>query len=367
MVDRTLSKDTSGYAAVAGEIDDINAVLRHYPELLPTLDNEHARTHPPGLIAAFWLTDRTFRLWPELAEVVSAPARLWRCNDLWVLSRPPSTAAGLLVGSWLPAILAALVPILSLLVARRLLRGSAVALAATLSAAIPALLVFTPTPDQIYAFLSLVSLWLLLKGINGRGWLWWLLSGFVLSLMTMLSIGNVAWAGFLFAFSLIAIWRRDWPARNWAVSIGVLAVGSLSLWLIYWLGWGVSPWTMAGAALDQHYELVTSQRDYWTWLAHNPLDFLLFTGFGVVVGWGGLALAALARPSWRRSDAGLLAILLAAVLMALLLSGSTRGEVGRLWLVFMPMTAVLAGGGWLAAMGAKPLKPRPVGGFQPRG
>ncbi len=172
LVDRTLSKDTSGYAAVAGEIDALSPALRAYPQLMAGFDNEHARTHPPGLVAAFWLGDRAFRLWPALAEWAGAPVRLWRCTDLWVLSRPPSTAAGLLVGSWLPVLAAALVPLAAYGVARRLLRGAAVALAAVLAATIPALLVFSPTPDQLYALLSLVSLWLVLKGLARRSPLW---------------------------------------------------------------------------------------------------------------------------------------------------------------------------------------------------
>ncbi len=87
-------------------------------------------------------------------------------------------------------------------------------------------------------------------------------------------------------------------------------------------------------------------------MAYNPLDLLLFAGLSVVVGWGGLTLAALLRRNWRRSEAGLLALLLTAVLLVLALSGSTRGEVGRLWLVFMPLAAVLAGGGWATVAGS---------------
>jgi hypothetical protein len=50
------------------------------------------------------------------------------------------------------------------------------------------------------------------------------------------------------------------------------------------------------------------------------------------------------RQRERLSSDGRLALLLAALLLALNLAGSTRGEVGRLWLVFMPAAAVLAGG-----------------------
>lgn len=356
LVDRTLSKDTNGYAAVAGEIEDLDHALRQFPVLMPTFDNEHARTHPPGLIAAYWLGDRTFRLVPGLADWLARPVRFWRCTDLWVLSRPTSTAAGLLAGSWLPIVSASLVPIAALWVARRLVRGQAIALAATLAAVIPALLVFAPTPDQVFSLLSLVSLWLILKGLGTRRWVWTLAGGIVISLMTMLSIGNLVWAGLLMTFALLSSWRRGWPARDRVAFGAALGAGIISLWAVYWLIWGVAPWSVVTTALDQHYELVTSLRDYATWLAYNPLDFLLFTGLAVIVGWGGLLLAALLRPGWRASDAGLLALLLAAVMLLLALSGGSRGEVGRLWLVYMPLAAVLAGAGWSAAAGTRPLR-----------
>ncbi|MEZ4518386.1 MAG: glycosyltransferase family 39 protein [Chloroflexota bacterium] len=351
LVDRTLSKDTNGYAAAAGEIDDLGGVLRTYPAFMAASDNEHVRTHPPGLVTGYWLADRMLEATPRLTGRLAAPVRLWRCTDLWVLSRPLSAAAGLLTGSLWLVVSAALTPVAAYFVARRLFRGAAIALAAVLAAIIPALLVFSPTPDQLYAFLSLISLWFLLKGVSGSQWGWLAGAGITLSAMTFMSIGNVAWAGLLGAFLIISAWRQGWSTRQWAAGLGAFGLGMVSLWLIYWLGWGVSPWAVIETGLQQHYQLVTSQRDYWTWVGYNPLDFLLFTGVAIVVGWGGLTAAAVVRRGWRRSEAGLLAILLATFLLALMLSGSTRGEVGRLWLVFMPLSAVLAGGGWSAAAG----------------
>lgn len=349
LVDRTLSKDTMGYAAVAGEIADLNAALVDYPALMRVFDNEHARTHPPGLVAAFWVTDHTLRRWPALAEWLAGPVRLWRCTDLWVLARPAATAGSLLIGAWVPLLAAALVPAAGWLVARRLFAAPAVPLAASFAAMIPALLVFVPTPDQVFALLALVSLWAALRGLDQRAPVWLGLAGAVLSLMTFLSVGNAAWAAVVVLYTALGAWRRNWVRREWMWGGVALALGAASLWLVYWLGWGVAPWSIVAVGLDQHYVLVTSERDYVTWLAFNPLDFVLYAGLAVVVGWGWLAGRTLGRPYRLWGEAGVLALLLAGVLLILLLSGSTRGEVGRLWLVFMPLAAVLAAGGWTSA------------------
>jgi hypothetical protein len=67
LVDRTLSNLASGFFEPAVEINDLGQVLRHYPQTMPTFVSEHARTHPPGLIAANWLTVQALARAPDSA------------------------------------------------------------------------------------------------------------------------------------------------------------------------------------------------------------------------------------------------------------------------------------------------------------
>ncbi len=348
LVDRTLSKASNGYQATAGEIAGLNDALRRFPELMLTFDNEHARTHPPGLIVAHWLTDHALRRVPSIAEALARPATQWRCTDLWVLARPPSVAAALLLWSWAPLLLAALTVAPAYGLSREWFAPRHARLPTLLAAALPALLVFAPTPDQMFACLAMGSLFLLVSGLRRMRWLRVLAAGLVVSLMTFLSLGNAAWVALLAGY---ALWWWVWPAeedgaswregKRWLMVV-LLAVSALSFWLVYWIGWGVAPWAVARVGLGQHYELVTSLRRYEWWLGYNLLDFLLFAGLPVALGLIWRAIHA-ARRRDRLPD-GRLALLLVVLLLALNLAGSTRGEVGRLWLVFMPAAAVLAGG-----------------------
>lgn len=350
LVDRTLSKASNGYVATAGEIEDLGDALRRFPELMATFDNDHARTHPPGFIAAHWLTDRALRLAPAAADWLARPATYWRCTDLWVLARTPATAAALLLWSWVPLLLAALLAVPVHRLAGRLFAPAPPRLATLLAATLPALLIFAPTPDQIFAFLSLLSLLWLVVGLRRGGWGSAVAAGLLVSLMTFLSLGNAAWAALLGGYLLLWV---IWPnmtddvqpdvAKRWAM-LALFGLSAASLWLVYWLGWGVAPWEIARAGLGQHYELVTSLRRYDWWLGYNLLDFVLFAGPVVVAGLATAAILALSRPEARRSEAGRLALLLVGLLLAINVAGSTRGEVGRLWLVFMPTAALLAGG-----------------------
>ena len=87
-------------------------------------------------------------------------------------------------------------------------------LAALLVATLPALLVFVPTPDQIFACLSVLSLLLLVIGLSDRRWALVLTAGLVASLMSFLSLGNVAWVVLLGAYALL--WLL-WPSAGGAL------------------------------------------------------------------------------------------------------------------------------------------------------
>lgn len=349
LVDRTLSTESNGYFATAAELGDIHTSLRNYPALMDGFQSEHARTHPPGLVVANWLTIQALEYTPRLTDRLAEPARLARCTDLWVLARPPNVSAALWLWSWLPPLAAALVVFPAYAAGRRLYQSSQTAkVGAWLAATLPALLLFSPTTDQLYALLAILSFLWLQIGLQDRRPLFILLSGFVLSLMTFFSLGNVVWGVMLVAYILYAEVLRftntdhNFSIRNIVVKIGVFGSAAVSLWLLYWVGWGVAPWAVAAEGLEQHYTLVTSLRRYEWWLGYNLLDFLLFAGPLVVVG---LARQAVSAARHIRRETTFLALLLVILLLLLDFSGSARGEVGRLWLPYMPLAALLAARG----------------------
>jgi hypothetical protein len=132
---------------------------------------------------------------------------------------------------------------------------------------------------------------------------------------------------------------------------GALLAGLATVWIISWILWGVAPWDIALTAMDQHYELVTSRRAYSVWLGFNVVDLVLFAGLAVTFGFGGAVIDSIGLLRDRGpQNYRLLALGVAALIGLLLLSGTTRGEVGRIWLFFMPLMAISAGtflAGWL--------------------
>lgn len=359
LVDRTLAPVTSGYFWTAAHIDDFNATLRDYPAQMPRFASEHARTHPPGLVWGPWAT---MAWWDgrASAETVAASVYPLRCTDLWLLDRPPSVAAALLVWSVLPLLAAAATVPLAYWAARRVAPFAdpfAARVAAVLTAAIPSLALFAPQSDQFFAPLMLLALGLLVSGvdrIDRPGGLAALFgAGAVLSLATFLSLGNAAFVVVCLVVAVARLLRRPPAVRRLptlAAGAAAFGVGCLALWLVYWAGWGVPPWAVARVGLDQHYTLVTRLRRYDWWLRHNLLDLVVWAGLPLVAGWLALSWRALRR---RRlpDDRAALGLGLLLLIGLLTVSGSARGEVGRLWLFAMPALAVAAAGPWSASRG----------------
>ncbi len=349
LVDRTLSTESNGYFAAAAELGNLNTALQNYPVLMDGFQSEHARTHPPGLVVANWLTIQALEYTPRLTDRLAEPARLARCTDLWVLARPPNVSAALWLWSWLPPLAAALVVFPAYAVGRRLYQSpQAAKLGTWLAATLPALLLFSPTTDQLYALLAILSFLWLQIGLQDRRPIFIALSGFILSLMTFFSLGNAVWGVVLGVYTTLVETQHhrlatgNFSTRSFISKIALFGIAPASLWLLYWIGWGVAPWAVALEGLEQHYTLVTSLRRYEWWLGYNLLDFLLFAGPLAVVGLIGQAVAAVRHI---RRETAFIALLLVILLLLLDLSGSARGEVGRLWLPYMPLAALLAAGG----------------------
>ncbi len=106
---------------------------------------------------------------------------------------------------------------------------------------------------------------------------------------------------------------------------------------------GHEPIAAARTALAIHHETYTAVRSYALWLLFNPLDLAIFLGPPVAV----LALprmieALRSGPGAGARDVDRFTAGLALGLVLLGLSGSTRGEVGRIWIPLMPLLLIAA-------------------------
>jgi hypothetical protein len=354
LINRVYTNLDSGFFQPAAELLNLSDALRDYPTLMPTFSSDHARTHPPGLVAANRLTMEALAAVPVVANRLAAPAIAARCIDPWLLERPTAVAASLLIWAILPLLAAAFTIFPAYGLARKLLPPTAVPLATLLTATLPALLLFAPKSVQFYAPLTLLIFLTFIHGWQNWRLRWFFLSGLLYSLATFLSLGNAALGLPLLLYALLTLWtnrhaKQLLPAwRTLLIAALIWGGGASALWLLYWAGWGITPWQISQVGLDQHYSLVTQYRNYGWWLVWNWVDVLVFMGWIVLAGATAVTLRALRHPHrthWR--PAHILALSTFATLLLLDLSGSARGEVGRIWLFLMPLLATSAAD-WLA-------------------
>ena len=132
------------------------------------------------------------------------------------------------------------------------------------------------------------------------------------------------------------------------------AAGASALVILLPMAWGHDPVSAARTALAIHREAYTAPRSYVTWLFFNPLDLALFAGLPVAV----VGLVRLARPPVTRGPFDRMRATLFAGLVLLLLSGTVRGEIGRIAIPLMPAFLLAA----LAPSGDPDADPGPTAG-----
>jgi hypothetical protein len=344
-----VSRHSFSYVYDAGVAPGTAELLADYPAASERLDL-HSRTHPPGPLLLVRGLDALTRGLPVPEGGLAGRARdalAREINRARERSRPvPDTPPG----PWAIVVLGFLLPALSALTAgplQRLARAwglspAAAALAVLLWLLTPARSLFTPSLDQALPLLLVGAAALLVAGGRFRAGAP-LAAGLLAALACFLSYGCLAtlpWLGLL-VLGTGSGEAPPWRERATWVRAGLLGLGFIAPWLLLALAAGYAPWRHFRAAIAMHRGMAVVTRSYATWVGWNLYDFALLLGPAVL----GLALAALATgrregPEGRSLRYGLLGFW--GLLLLLDLSGSVRGEVGRIWLFFMPLAGLFA-------------------------
>ncbi len=335
LYERLASDQASGYFSAAQEIEHLPTFLREFPERMPNFRADpHPRSKPPGIILLYWGWEQVAGWFPTLAATIGHWARGIICNNLWLATQ--SNAA--LTSNVMMAILTPIFSTLAILpafgLANRFWGRQQAWLAAGLTALLPGRLIFTPHMDSVYPLLALVALFLVDTGLKRERPFWSFLGGLCIGIATFMSLIN----GLIAVVVGLYVVGRLLPTRNWwGLMRHGLAIfgGTFLLWGIYWASFGVTIWEIYAAAAPARHDLA---RSYTVWLSGNLYDFAIFAGLAPFL----LALPWRGEPS--NKSKAVLALLAAfwGTLLLFNLSGTIRGEVGRIWLMLAPFPALLA-------------------------
>ena len=330
---RTASGSTTGQHLAGATIDWTNWL--HWPQTVAPFAGRSGHIVLSGPLLPLWYGGLNAALdsVPALARLLQSPLIAYQCRNYDLLTYSPAQWASAWFGILMP-VWAALAVFPLYVITKRLVDKKSARLVVGWWPLVPALVLFAPTWNTVYPFLALIAFWFLLRGLDanrGAGWL--VAAGCVSSLLTFANFSLVPLLGFFGFYTLFHTLRS--AGRRWSqpVLVGVwFGIGLIAPWLVYWLASGLTPLDLLTFAMANHLIL---DRPYLPWVWLHFQEWALMIGIPLIVLW---LLAAL-RPEKRDS----LSLALAVTMLVLLISGTARGETGRVWLFFAPFVFIGAG------------------------
>jgi hypothetical protein len=340
--DRVASGTVSGPHLIAHQSDDFPNALKNWPDEQQRFADEHISIHgalaPPGLPLLYYGASRALDGADFAADPLGRTLRPYQCHNLDMMSASNAELASAWLGMASP-IWAALAIFPLFWLGRRLTDEQSAHWMALAWALIPGIAVFTPVPNTVFPTMAIFCVWLLWTAMERRSYGRIFAAGLVASAMTFLNFSVLPLLLFCGLLALGYHLMNLREKRFWSMQVGaVFGAGLVMVWLVWMVWGGPPPSDMLQTAMDQH---LTLERPYLPWLFLHLWDYALFFGLPLIL----LSLWSFgaAIPKIKNlSPIGLFAICLGLTLLIVDISGTARGETGRVWQFFFPMSLIIA-------------------------
>jgi hypothetical protein len=339
------SPPATTYFVVSLDVHSVRDWLAAYPDLMPGLPY-HAATHPPGITLFFVAIRRICAaLLPSPGGALSDLAHIY--NEWFGLGMSPSDAAAAVVSGMLLAALGALSIIPIYLLARELIGPQRAIGVAALAGSIPSLVLLSASSDQMVLLLTATGIAFAYFAWRSNRLMLSFCAGLVFALGGFVTLGFAIVGGWLAIWSVVGWLRaqdRGSACRRLLARWAVALCGVIAFYLALYLVTGYRAVAVARVGLFAHRHATTVEfpRTYWKWVLMNPVEMAVFAGLPLLIAalWGSCRL----RGDNSRAPRLLLTSWLI-ILAALDVSGTVRGEVGRIWLFLMWPMALAVGAG----------------------
>lgn len=333
---RTVSELSGGFFNVGAPVTDIRSFLAEFAARMPTYP-VHPQRHPPGLPLLFAVARGFFDAHPALGHAIASFLRPSQCQNLGLMQLPDGAIAAATLQMVVPALLALVVPPLYWL--GRAVYGEAVGRrAALLWPLVPSVALWATRWNQLYGLFTLLALLFIHRAVTRGKLAAFFFSGLAIGLSSFFSLGNVVIGLFVGLFGLFLWLDADGrlPLGNLAAGAAAFVVGLALVWLAA-AAYGVNFFAVWREAMGTHLSL---GRSYLIWLFYHPYDFFVFLGIPLGVYWAARSWRMLRR--WRERPRDLFALSFLVGLAIVVLSGTSQGEVARVWAFLMPPALLIA-------------------------
>jgi hypothetical protein len=334
--------------------DPIQFLKIHHRILEPAKKMDiHVSTHPPGAVLAFRGLTSITEQWSGLRVLLLNKLRsIGIVESVTQPKQTPATLAAALLGALILSFCGALCALpIGLMVTKlsgSMQMGSSIAL---LWPFIPAPALICAQFDQLLALLVASTNLALLHTLDPKSsarsiWLWILFASCCASLGCFISYGTPVFLVFTTIPLLGYQNLHRTHVMRYIQQSSIVTIFTISLAFGLPALLGHSPILAFQKAMQIHFETFHLPRSYWSWLLFNPWDFMLWSGLVT------LPLLCINKPTfifsrktWLHCDSAnipRMRFLYLLCICLLVLSGSTRGEVGRIWLPLMPMLMTLS-------------------------
>lgn len=348
----TITPYTNGWHYAAAHIADLGSTLHDWPHFMQEARpwSAHVSLSPPGPVVFYYIANQVLAHLPALADMLSSPLRVVRCQDLALMTYSDAQLASAWLGALMP-IWGGLAVLPIAWLGRRLFNEPTARWSILWWPLIPSFLMFASMINTFFPFLAAIAIAVLVEAMYRGQRRWFFAAGLIMSIATFTSLSLVPLIalGGLLTLGLY-LTKADLAARasgaawhwRWLVRMGLwFGAGLATVWLIYYLASGVSLVAILMTAAPLHLGL---DRPYLPWLLLHLYDYFMFTGWPVVL----LAAIGVGRVigKLRRRmplSAGEVLMLATVVTLTLLdISGILRGETGRILQFFTPFVLLAA-------------------------
>lgn len=336
LLGRIINPGLSGYFTTATKISDLKQFLKDYHKDVLNY-YMHARAHPPGGVLFYYFINKAVAFLPSLVQLTNniLPQRE-DIRLIWLSLKPHERLGAILSGLLMPFVSSlTLVPLYYL---ARLLYGAKVALkSAFLFLFIPSVILFTPLLDVIFPLFSALTVYYLINGLSFKQKQSVLFSGVILSLGIFFGLNMLPLVLMTVLLFLLYTYLGRLPLQSLCLFSLLFVTGLLFLPVVLFAAFHFNYW----GVIKSNAISGIAPRNYLIWLVYNPYDFFVYCGIPILIGsllYFVQQIQLLIKAEYKKLDLVLFATF--ATLIVLNISGFTRGEVGRLWLAFVPFVVL---------------------------